>query len=420
MSQAQTLEHASDRESRLRSHRLGLARRLRNHLVNKTSDLGDAPLRIDPDIYVNQARFEAERLKVFRETPVVACLSTDVKSPGDFFTFDDTGVPIIVVRSKDGQVRAFLNVCPHRGARLVRPESGRAARFTCWFHGWTFTNEGKLLAAPEAAKFGEELADCNHLTALPAEEREGFVFVIATPGMTMDLDAHLGEFAEQLDNLGIQGFVPVKSTLMTAKSNWKYILDTFYENYHLPSMHSKTLAPNYRGDINLYDIYGPHFRFVQVERSMEQWLVGDEAGWQLDHQLVGSSYLFPNTYITAAAKPALSDSPGGCFYAVFRIFPGQSVGETNVYMTLYGAANETGEEYMAQIEANCAAMVYLLTTEDFTMAEEAWLGLSAVPKGQMFIVGPQERLVQELELSIAERAGMPLRNSSSWPSTVAA
>jgi len=409
MSQVGANTVGSDFEVRLRQHRLALARRLRDHLRDKTSDLADGPLRIDPDIYVNPHRFEAERQKVFRETPLVACLTTDIENPGDFFTFDDTGVPIIVVRSKDGQVRTFLNVCPHRGARLVRTQSGHAARFTCWFHGWTFANDGKLLAAPQAGKFGDELSDCSHLTALPVAERHGFVFVMATPGMTIDLDEHLGDFAEQIDYLDMQGLVPLKSTVMRAKANWKSILDTFYENYHIPSMHPKTLAPNYRGDINIYDIHGPHFRFVQIERSMEKWLLEqDESTWPLDHQLVGSSYIFPNVYITAAPKPALSNSPGGSFYAVFRIFPGDRVGETNIYLTLYGPRGETGEEYEAQIDGNLAAMVYLLTSEDFTMAEEAWLGLSAVPKGQMFIVGPQERLVQELELSIAERIGLPL------------
>lgn len=406
---SQTMPDTAHFADRIRTHRLGLARRLSDHLRNKTTDLAEGSLRIDPDIYVNKERFEAERQRVFRETPLVACLTTDIPNPGDFFTFDDTGVPIVVVRSRDGQVRAFLNVCPHRGARLVRAQSGRAARFTCWFHGWTFMNDGKLLSAPEAKQFGAGISDCNHLTALPAEEQHGLVFVVATPGVLLDLDSHLGDFGEQIELLEMQGLVPLQSTLMTAKSNWKYILDTFFENYHLPSMHSKTLAPNYRSDINIYDIYGLHFRFLQVARNMESWLLdGDEADWPLDHQLVGSNYIFPNVYITAAPRPALSDAPGGAFYAVFRIFPGESVGDTNIYLTLYGAPNESGNEYAAQIDSNLAAMVYLLTSEDFTMAEEAWLGLGAVPKGQTFIVGPQERLVQELELSIAERAGMPL------------
>lgn len=392
-----------------REHRLALARRLRDHLRAKTSDLANGVLRIDAQIYVDEERFAAERQRIFRETPLVACLSTDVAAPGEFFTFDDAGVPILVVRSRDGQVRAFLNVCPHRGARLVREGSGKASRFTCWFHAWTFTNDGRLLAAPEKNRFGPEIDDCSHLTELPAEERHGLVFVVATPGAALDLDAHLGTFADQIDLMGFQGMVPVTSTLMTARSNWKFILDTFYEGYHLSSMHQQTLAPNYRSDTHIYDVFGPHFRFVNVARDVEKFLLEEhEDDWPIDYRLTGANYLFPNVYITAAPRPALSKADGGCFYAVFRIFPGETVGQTKIYLTLYGPPGETSAEYREQIETTCAAMVHLLTSEDFTMAEEAWPGLSAIPPGQRLIVGSQERLVQELELSIAKRIGMPL------------
>ena len=84
------------------------------------------------------------------------------------------------------------------------------------------------------------------------------------------------------------------------------------------------------------------------------------------------------------------------------------MGETKIYLTLYGPRENLTDEYREQIDTICAAMVHLLSSEDFTMAEEAWLGLSAIPPGQRLLVGPQERLVQELELSIAERIGLPL------------
>lgn len=412
MSDTDTMQHVGDAPDKLAAHRLALARRLRDHILAGTSDLADAPLRIDPRIYTDPVRFAAERQAIFRETPLVACLSSDVAEPGDYFTFDDTGVPILVTRGKDGVVRAFLNVCPHRGARLVRTTAGRASRFSCWFHGWTFMADGKLLAATEPKNFGEALAECNHLTELPAEERHGFVFVVATPGAKLDLDEHLGAFDEQLDMIRIGGLTPLTSRLMEAGSNWKFILDTFYEGYHLASMHAKTLAPNYRNDIHIYDVFGPHFRFVNVARDLEKVLISQpESDWTLDHRWVGSNYIFPNTYVTASAMPAMTGAPALFFYAVFRIFPGDEIGKTKIYLTLYGEPGERDEAFRTQIETTCDAMVHLLTSEDFTMAEEAWLGLSAVPEGQRFVVGRQERLVQELELSIARRIGMPLEGS---------
>lgn len=399
----------SNFEARLRHHRRSIAQRMRDHIRAGTSDLADAPMRISPKVYTDPERFAVERERIFRETPLVACLSGDIENPGDFFTFDDSGAPILVVRSKDGAARAFLNICPHRGARLVRQEKGRAARFTCWFHGWTFTNDGRLLAAPEAERFGDELASCNHLTELPCGERHGFVFVLATPGAPLDLDAHLGTFDEQLAFLGVEGLVPLTSRLMVAQSNWKFILDTFYEGYHLASMHQKTLAPNYRNDIHVYYNYGHHFRFHNIDRANEKYLLSeDEEKWILDHRWLGSSYVFPNTYVTASPRPAQADKTGSFFMAVFRIFPGATVGETKIYLTLYGAPDAQNESYAEEISNTCDAMVHLLSKEDFQMAEEAWLGLTVAPASQTLLVGRQEKLVQDLERSIANTIGMPI------------
>eukprot|EP01035_Chromulina_nebulosa_P067812 gene67812-92910_t len=112
-------------EDRLLDTRLKLGRRVVEHIRNSTSDLADHPMRNDVSVYIDAARHAAERQKLFRETPLVACLSRELPGPGSFRTFDETGVPIIIVRGGDGTVRAFLNICVHRGARLVREAGGQ-------------------------------------------------------------------------------------------------------------------------------------------------------------------------------------------------------------------------------------------------------------------------------------------------------
>lgn len=138
-------------EQRIEETRRSINRRIVGHIRNGTSDLADGAMRNSVAVYTDPARHAAERQKLFRETPVVACLSADLPSAGSFRTFDETGVPIVVVRGRDGEVRAFLNICTHRGARLVREAEGQARLFTCWFHGWSFANDGKLAAAPNAS-----------------------------------------------------------------------------------------------------------------------------------------------------------------------------------------------------------------------------------------------------------------------------
>jgi phenylpropionate dioxygenase-like ring-hydroxylating dioxygenase large terminal subunit len=173
---------------RLENTRRAIARRIVEHIRNDTSDLGAAPMLNHPSVYTDPARHALERQKLFRETPLVVCLSADLAEPGSFRTFDETGVPIFVVRDVKGQVRAYLNICVHRGARLVRTPQGKAKAFTCWFHGWTYDTAGTLRGAPEKERFGECVRD-RHLIEVPAGERCGLVFVQATPGSSMDLDA---------------------------------------------------------------------------------------------------------------------------------------------------------------------------------------------------------------------------------------
>ena len=109
---------------RLENTRRAIARRIVEHIRNDTSDLGAAPMLNHPSVYTDPARHALERQKLFRETPLVVCLSADLAEPGSFRTFDEAGVPIFVVRDVKGQVRAYLNICVHRGARLVRSRAG--------------------------------------------------------------------------------------------------------------------------------------------------------------------------------------------------------------------------------------------------------------------------------------------------------
>ena len=305
---------------RLHDTRLSLGRRIVEHIRNGTSDLADAAMRNDVSVYTDPARHAAERQKLFRETPVVACLSNDIKEPGQYRTFDETGVPIVVVRGKDGTARAFLNVCLHRGARLVREAEGKANLFTCWFHGWSYANDGRLVGVPEAERFTDENGDSaltgsEHLIQVPVAERYGLVFVQATPGSTMDIDAHLGAFGPELELLELDKAERVKDGTLPVASNWKYALDTYGEGYHFAALHKQTLSPYFRNDITMYDRFGPHHRVLFVAKQLEAWLNIPEEDWGVDDALGGIHYIFPNTILFAG-----SVSPGKRYYTTFRHF----------------------------------------------------------------------------------------------------
>ncbi len=115
--------------------------------AGRTTDMADAPMANSARVYADPLRYEAERRKLFLEMPLVAGLSGDIPNTGDTLVFDGAGRPIIVVRDAAGRANAFLNMCRHRGARLVN-ENGCHARFTCPFHSWSFDLNGRLAGQP--------------------------------------------------------------------------------------------------------------------------------------------------------------------------------------------------------------------------------------------------------------------------------
>jgi len=392
----------TDMSQRLRETRRNMARRIVDHIRKGTSDLADAPMQNDVSVYTDPVRHAAERQKLFRETPLVACLSRDLPEKGSYRTFDETGVPIVIVRGMDGLVRAFLNICPHRGARVVRESSGSAKLFTCWFHGWSFDSQGNGVAVPEQDRFGDVLGACDHLTAVPAAERHGIVFVQASPGSSIDIDAHLGDFGKELAMLELDHAEAVRSRPIPVKSNWKYALDTYGEGYHFAALHKKTLAPFFRNDITIYDRFGPHHRVGFVSRDMEAWVSKPESEWGAD-ELGGIHYVFPNTIIFVG-----SVRPGSRYVTTFRHFPGEEVGETVTYKTIYAPHGVNSPEYRKEVEDAFDATAHVVETEDYVTAAEGWRNLTMAPKGSKVTYGRQELALQYQHRAIANAIGMPL------------
>ena len=128
--------------------------------------------------YFNQELLEVEKQELFRKCWQLACHVSDVPKPGDYQCFDIVGERAIIVRGKDGQVRAFHNVCRHRGSRVVAEQKGRCkSAIVCPFHGWSFNLDGTLRAVPQAKTF-PKLDPVQHgLVPLEYEIWHGFVFV---------------------------------------------------------------------------------------------------------------------------------------------------------------------------------------------------------------------------------------------------
>ena len=378
--------------------RMDCARRIAEYARTGQTDVSPTVEMTDLSFFTDPRLYELEYQKLFLETPLVACLSKDLPGPDSFRVFDEAGVPIVVMRGKDGQVRAFLNICPHRGARVVREASGKASRFSCRFHGWTFDTTGKAIGVPEEKQFCGMIGEQKHLVTIPAEERHGLVFVQATPGSKMDLDRHLAGFGEQLAPLDLDQAELMFEDELHVTSNWKYTLDTYFENYHLPVLHRDTLAKIFAHNLNIFETWGPHHRFVWPQQTIYDWKDKPESEWPIG-ALPLTHFLFPNMHMAVGAT-----STSGDYIAIHRLFP-KSVGELVTKVYIYSPYGVRSSEQLAELERSFRTAKNAVETEDYSVTAEAWSALSALPAGTKFVAGRHEIGVQNFNRNVERLVG---------------
>jgi phenylpropionate dioxygenase-like ring-hydroxylating dioxygenase large terminal subunit len=382
----------------MRQVRRDLFRKILSHVQAGTTELAPDVMRLDPAAYCDPEYFEREQRKLFRHTPLLVCLSPDLPEPGSFRLFEDTGVPIVVARGKDRRVRAFLNVCAHRGGRVVREPEGTASRWTCRYHGWTYDTAGAVIGVPSERFFCDKIGDNDHLAECPAEERHGMIFVQATPGGAMDLDAHLGGFGEELDRLNFAGAEPVIEQKFHSTSNWKYAMDTYLESYHLPALHRDTFAHVFESNLFLLDTWGPHYRFTFPHKGVEKWIGTPEEAWPVD-ALPLTYFLFPNTIIAVG-----SVSANGSSFTTHRLFP-TSVGGMYSNVRMYALNGVQSPAHRAEMEANFVRIKDAAQDEDYAVTGESWAGLGELPAETRFVLGRHEIGVQMFHRNIARAMG---------------
>lgn len=386
-------------ENSLADMRRNLFVRILDCMENGKTALADDVMYLDIEAYRNPDFFEKEFRTLFREGPQVACLSTDIPEPGDFRTFDDLGVPIVVTRGKDSVVRAFLNICPHRGSRLVREEHGRASRISCRFHGWTFDTKGEAVGIPEEPMFCGQIDDRKSLAAFPCEERHGLIFVQATAGSTMDLDAYLGEFGRELELINLKEAYRVDEFSVRSVSNWKYALDTYFENYHLPVLHRDSFAKIFAHGLCLFDTWGPHHRFTFPHLDVRKYIGRPEEEWPTG-SLPVTFFLFPNTIISVGSVSKIGGS-----LTVNRLFP-PTVGENVTRIVACAQNGRPGPEHIAEIEKSLVSIRGAVIDEDYSVTGEAYPALDELPEGWEFVFGRHEIGVQNLHRNFARATGL--------------
>jgi len=379
----------------------GLRRRLVERIAQRGSDLGPEPLTVSTAIYADNARFEAERRIVFGQMPLLAGLSHELSQPGSVLLFDAAGPAIVIVRADNGALNAFLNVCPHRGARLVNDHQCRQS-FVCPFHAWRFDREGRLLQRPLDAAFATDGVK-PELIRVPVAEKYGLIFVRCTPGgAAIDIDEFLGPMAPLLRSFELERASLIGLDQLQVKANWKLAVDISCEGYHVPATHPQTLSPQLTPFLTIHDFFGRHHRFCGPSRALEQCVGKPEREWPASNYSA-VHYLFPNTVLT------YTDAIDGAMpvLAINRSFPGDTIGEATVLYSTYkpGPAAAAAD---IDFQTLHAAILEINRSEDVPTVEQVWRNYRNLSQPQPVVFGRNEMVLQKYHAEIARCIGMPL------------
>lgn len=195
--------------------------------------------RIPIGRYTSDEFWELERQHLWPRTWVMAGRAEQIPNPGDYFTFDDLAQPILVVRGKDGVVRAFYNTCQHRGAPVVRDPKGSARNLRCQYHGWTYDiTHGELVSVPDERDFIDFCRGDNGLAAISCEVWENWVFVNEDPNAATLHDWFATPFAE-MEQLAGGTLQEVCRRSQVIECNWKVTAEAFLEVYHFRHIHAR-------------------------------------------------------------------------------------------------------------------------------------------------------------------------------------
>jgi phenylpropionate dioxygenase-like ring-hydroxylating dioxygenase large terminal subunit len=195
---------------------------------------------LPPQCYASEEFFRREVENIFLKVWNLVGREDYVKEPGDFITIELVGVPVIIVRGRDGVIRAFVNSCRHRGCKLLDGE-GHCDMIVCPYHSWSYDPHGAIVGAAGLRGTADFRSEDVDLIAVRLECWLGFIFICFDPA-TAPLADYLGNLYDYVFSYGLESMVTVKRKSFDVRTNWKLYVENSMENFHLPTVHEKTIG----------------------------------------------------------------------------------------------------------------------------------------------------------------------------------
>ncbi len=359
-----------------------IAETMLRYVRDKTTFQTDKSLTVPARSYVDPDQWEAEMELVFKRVPLMLALTCEMKNPGDYKAMDVVGLPVLLSRDKAGKVRAFLNVCSHRGAPVASDGHGNCPRFVCKYHGWTYGQDGKLIGVSEASSFGPVDKGSRGLRELPCAERAGMIFASLTPDAPLDLDEYYQGYLDDFAALDLASWTYLGSRDIYG-ANWKIAFDGYLEGYHFSSLHPDTIAPRTPSNCTFYEGFGPSMRIGFPHRAIAEALgpiPREKWGEQENNGFDFVRILFPN--VSAFIAPEITQ--------IAQLFPGPTVDKNRTVLSYIRRDPIKDEEDRANAEGAINFFRDVTYNEDYLIGLEIQKGLQSGAQPEL-IFGRNER-----------------------------
>lgn len=331
-----------------------------------TTLLAAAPRELDPTVYTSTERFEAEQRELFRRSPVVIATAADLPRPGAYVTVESGGIPIVAVRAPDGTVRAYVNACRHRAHPVASGCGDAGRRVVCPFHSWSYdVGDGRLVAQPRSLGGFDTLdATSFGLLPVPCVEAHGLVIVRPEGGETIDAEAFLAGIGDELDPFGIGSYHVFSRTESEWNCNWKLLVDTFTESYHVAALHGASLGDQ-PGHRMYYEPFGDHLRIPVPGPTLYDQRDKPPAERRLIGHATVQHHLHPNVFLNHVFD----------YFVMWRFVP-LAVDRTRALLTRYWPG-PIDDALRAKLDRRFAWQAKLTLEEDYPASEKIHRALAS-------------------------------------------
>ncbi|WP_109807520.1 aromatic ring-hydroxylating oxygenase subunit alpha [Sphingosinithalassobacter portus] len=335
-------------------------------------------------IFTGRERFAREQERIFRRFPVPVTLSALLPEPGSVVAQDGYGIPLLVARTRDGEIKAFINACQHKGSKLVEDcEVHRQSRLTCPYHAWTYGIDGKLIGVARSEAFENLDKSARGLKELPAREWGGVVYVQLDGRADPDWSQLSERVAEDFGSLGIPSAHVYGRKTFDLKANWKVVLEPFLEGYHVQRLHAQSIGDQFPDAPNIVDMFGANVRQISGRIGYTPAMLDADAGANV-HKLVTHAYTaFPNCVVVTSQY----------YISVMLLFP-RDVDRTVVdyfMLTPEPAGTPKAEEVFKR---SYELILSVFGNEDFRAAEISQQGLAAGVPAETVYCGLESNIIR--------------------------